>query len=425
MIEAERSGSVPGPILNRPEHDPFVSRTLKELSLPTDVSLMAIDLDQFEGCLGKLMLVAKGNDRYAPVHHKLLESLRVPFNIALSNALRYEQALQLQERLEEDNRALRRQLRQGKETIIGAQHGLRQVMEMVEQVAATDSPVLLLGETGVGKEVIAAAVHDLSPRRRRHLVRVNCGAIPETLIDSELFGHEKGSFTGALATKRGLFERADESTIFLDEIGELPLSAQVRLLRVLQTMQFERVGGSETLSVNVRVIAATHQHLKEMVQRGTFREDLWYRLDVFPIRIPPLRERLEDIPLLASYFMETRAREMNMAKHPRLEEGALDQLLSYRWPGNVRELRNVIERALILSRGAPLSFPDLQGNAGLASHAPTHDGRVEPLAEAQARHIRRAIEQAKGRVKGPGGAAELLGLHPSTLRNKMIRLGIA
>jgi hydrogenase-4 transcriptional activator len=425
VIEADRLGSAPPPIINRPMDDSLARLAFEKMGLPLDVSLLSVELDDIEGNEGKLMLVARGNDRYRQEHWDLLESLRVPFNIALSNALRYEQAVELRDRLEEDNRALRRELRQDKDMIIGARHGLRQVMEMVERVAPTDSPVLLLGETGVGKEVIATAVHDMSPRRNRTLLRLNCGAIPENLVDSELFGHEKGSFTGAFNTKPGLFERANGSTIFLDEIGELPLAAQVKLLRVLQTMEFERVGGTETIKVDVRVVAATHQDLGDMVERGLFREDLWYRLDVFPIRIPPLRERRDDIPLFTSYFMETRARELNIGKHPQLGEGAIDQLLNYPWPGNVRELRNVIERALILSRGAPLTFPELHREPLTDEAEQQEDSAVSTLDEAQASHIRKTLALTKGKIKGPGGAAELLGLHPSTLRNKMLRLGIA
>jgi transcriptional regulator with GAF, ATPase, and Fis domain len=423
VMEADRLGRTPAPIVNRPSDDPVMRLAFEGMGLQLDVSMLSVELDDIEGCKGSLMLIATGNDRYRQDHWDLLESLRVPFNIALSNALRYEQAVELRDRLEEDNRALRRELRQDKDMIVGARHGLRQVMEMVERVAPTGSPVLLLGETGVGKEVIASAVHDMSPRRNLTLLRINCGAIPENLVDSELFGHEKGSFTGAFNTRRGLFERADGSTIFLDEVGELPLAAQVKLLRVLQTMEFERVGGTQTIKVDVRVIAATHQDLGDMVEQGLFREDLWYRLDVFPIRIPPLRERRDDIPLLTSYFMDTRARELNIGKHPQLGEGALDQLLNYAWPGNIRELRNVIERALILSRGAPLTFPELHRT--LAEELKQDDSADMTLEAAQARHIRKTLAFTEGKIKGPGGAAELLGLHPSTLRNKMNRLGIA
>ena len=299
-------------------------------------------------------------------------------------------------------------------------------MEMVEQVAPTDSPVLLLGETGSGKEVIANALHTHSNRRDGPMIRVNCGAIPASLIDSELFGHERGAFTGAISTKLGIFERANHGTVFLDEVGELPLAAQVRFLRVLQTMQLERVGGTRTISTDVRVLTATNRDLAKMVKAGTFREDLWYRLNVFPIRIPPLRERKEDIPTLTRHFMEARARDMNLSYHPTLSATAIDQLLAYDWPGNVRELRNVIERALILCQGQPLSFPHL-GQATGPSILPVPALDNEPLVpfnEATARHIRRALESTQGRIKGSGGAAELLGLHPSTLRNKMRKLGI-
>lgn len=412
-------------IVNRPAEQASVRERFVEVGLPTSISVLTILLDEVDGCFGRLAVFAQGNDRYTQEHARLLELLRAPFNIALSNALRYEQALELRDRLQEDNLALRRSLQQTRGLVIGAQHGLRQVMDLVERVAPTSSPVLLEGETGAGKEVIAAAVHDMSPRRSRPMVSVNCGAIPESLINSELFGHERGAFTDASSRRLGLFERANGSTVFLDEVGDLPMAAQVKLLRVLQTKEFERVGGTESIKVDVRVIAATHRDLEQRVSTGKFREDLLYRLNVFPIHLPALRKRPDDIPLLTAFFMECRAREMNLPKHPRLAEGALERLLAYRWPGNVRELRNVIERALILYQDEPLQFSDLVATevAGAAPCLPEN----EPLCtldEAQRLAIERGLQAAGGKLKGPGGAAELLGIHPSTLRNKMLRLGI-
>jgi transcriptional regulator with GAF, ATPase, and Fis domain len=415
-----------GPILNRPCDIPEVAETFARYGFPPDISLLHLELDRGERIVGAVTISAKGVDRYDERHVRLLELLRVPFAISLSNALRYEEVNLLRARLEEDNRHLRSELQKGSAVVVGTRLGLRHVMEMVEQVAPLDSPVLLLGETGSGKEVLANALHERSSRRDGPLVRVNCGAIPESLVDSELFGHERGAFTGAIATKLGLFERANHGTIFLDEVGELPAAAQVKLLRVVQTMQFERVGGTRTLSTDVRVLTATHRNLQEMVRRGTFREDLWYRLNVFPIHIPPLRERKDDIPTLTRHFMEMRARDMNLSYHPTLAQGAIDQLLAYDWPGNVRELRNVIERALILCQGRPLSFPLLGREREPTKQAPraSNDEPLVSFDQATARHIRRALDLTRGRIKGPGGAAELLGLHPSTLRNKMNRLGI-
>jgi transcriptional regulator with GAF, ATPase, and Fis domain len=285
---------------------------------------------------------------------------------------------------------------------------------------------LLLGETGVGKDVIANAIHYSSPRKDGPLVKVNCGAIPETLLDSELFGHEKGAFTGAISQKRGRFERANHGTIFLDEIGELPPQAQVRMLRVLQDKEIERVGGTSSISLDIRLIAATNRNLEEMVKEKRFREDLWFRLNVFPIRIPPLRERKEDIPALVRHFVGRKSRELKLAASPPLARGVIDQLLAYHWPGNARELENVVERALILSKGEPLTFDDLLG--GKFGDRPPISGEPQTqslnLDEVISAHICRVLEMTKGKVHGKGGAAEVLGINPSTLRNRMNQLGI-
>jgi len=296
----------------------------------------------------------------------------------------------------------------------------------VHQVAGLDSPVLLLGETGVGKELVAGAIHGLSPRRRGPFIKVNCGAIAGPLMDSELFGHEKGAFTGAVASQRGRFERAHGGTIFLDEIGELSLDAQVRLLRVLQEKEIERVGGSETIKLDIRVLAATHRHLEQLMAEGRLREDLYFRLKVFPVAIPPLRQRKEDIPALVQHFVAKKALEMKLGAIPRLAPGAIDRLLAYPWPGNIRELENAVERALILNHDAPLTFSEIDLSpicTDLPAQAVLQD--LAPLDAVVAAHIRRALSVARGRVHGDQGAAKLLGLHPSTLRHRMRRLGIA
>jgi transcriptional regulator with PAS, ATPase and Fis domain len=252
--------------------------------------------------------------------------------------------------LADDNRFLNRQIMEMTgDTIIGADFGLRDVMKMVHQVAPLSSPVLLMGETGSGKEVIANAIHISSIRGNNPYIRVNCGAIPEGLIDSELFGHEKGAFTGAISEKKGRFERAHTGTIFLDEVGELPPAAQVRLLRVLQQREIERVGGTELIPVDVRIISAIHQNLERMVRAGEFREDLWFRLNVFPIMIPPLRQRIDDIPALVHHFMERKARALKIWEVPTVPQEEIERLQAHHWPGNVRELENVVERALIQS----------------------------------------------------------------------------
>jgi transcriptional regulator with GAF, ATPase, and Fis domain len=331
--------------------------------------------------------------------------------------------------LADDNRYLFNELRSvSGDEIIGSDFGLKAVMRMVQQVAPLDSPVLLQGETGTGKEIIANAIHYSSPHKDGPFIKVNCGAIPDTLLDSELFGHEKGAFTGAISQKRGRFERANKGTIFLDEIGELPPQAQVRLLRVLQTKEIERVGGTASIPVDVRIISATNRNLQEMIASGRFREDLWFRLNVFPIMIPPLRQRREDIPALVHHLIERKSKELKLTERPVLTPSALDRLMAYDWPGNVREMENLIERALIQQRNGVLSFETLLTPRVPVSHEVTRDaGRnrtVLPLDEINAQHIRQALERAGGKINGPGGAAQILGLHPNTLRSRMNKLGI-
>ena len=258
------------------------------------------------------------------------------------------------------------------------------------------------------------------------MLSMQCGAIPETLLDSELFGHEKGAFTGASERKRGRFERANRGTLFLDEIGELSPEAQIKLLRVLQEHRFERVGGTETIEVDVRVIAATHRDLESMVREGTFREDLWYRLNVLPIRIPPLRLRREDIPSLIQYFVQRKARELNLPHIPHISGHEIERLKKYDWPGNVRELQNIVERALILSHGKTLFFPELASPRTSKQHFDHGQSNdvILPMEEAIAVHIRMVLEKTRWKVSGPGGAAELLKMNASTLRFRMQKLGI-
>ena len=310
--------------------------------------------------------------------------------------------------------------------IVGADAGLRDVMQQVEQVAPTTTPVLILGETGAGKEVVARAIHERSSKQHGPILRVNCGAIPPELVDSELFGHERGSFTGANAQRRGWFERADGGTLFLDEIGELPLAAQVRLLRVLQDGVFERVGGSRALEVDVRVVAATHRDLGAMVRTGHFREDLWYRINVFVIRLPPLRERLGDIPALADHFATRAAARLGATAALHVSAADIALLQEYEWPGNVRELAAVMERAAILGEGKRLDVQralGIRGPAPVASTATPTDS-FPTLDDAMRAHIERALERCQGRIDGPRGAAKLLAVHPNTLRSRMEKLGM-
>ncbi len=328
----------------------------------------------------------------------------------------------LREQLEVDNSYLSEelQLKEDIEGIVGTSDALGYVLSKARQVAETSSTVLLLGETGVGKDIVATAIHNLSPRRARPLIRVNCAALPPTLIESELFGHEKGAFTGANALRKGRFEIAHGTTLFLDEVGELPLELQAKLLRVLQDGEFERVGGNVTIKTNVRVISATNRQLLEEVKSGRFREDLWYRLNVFPITIPPLRQRREDIPLLVRHFVEKHCRR---AGRPPLDvtKATLRDLQSREWIGNVRELESVIERAVIVSRGATLQLGD-EASMGAKPVAPS-DGQ-KTLAQAERDHIVATLERTGWRVEGGGGAGELLGINPSTLRSRMAKLDI-
>jgi transcriptional regulator with GAF, ATPase, and Fis domain len=297
-------------------------------------------------------------------------------------------------------------------------------MEMVRQVAPLNNSVLLLGETGTGKEVIANAIHFGSLRRDGPLIKVNCGAIPESLIDSELFGHEKGAFTGAVTEKRGRFERADGGTIFLDEIGELPLQAQVRLLRVLQNREIERVGGSRPIPVDIRVIAATHRNLENMISENRFREDLWFRLNAFPIILPPLRQRREDIPALTRHFVARKSLELGIAMPPAIAPGALQRLMGYVWPGNARELENVVERELIRHKSGQLLFDAVITSEVKSEYSASQESAPLRLDEVMALHISKILKITKGKIHGPGGAAEMLGLEPNTLRARMDKLGI-
>jgi len=306
------------------------------------------------------------------------------------------------------------------EQIIGNSPALESVLEQVEQVAPTDSTVLVQGETGTGKELVARAIHNLSSRCGRPFIKLNCAAIPFDLLESELFGHEKGAFTGAIAQKIGRFELADKGTLFLDEVGDIPLPLQPKLLRVLQEQEFERLGSGRTHQVDVRLVAATHRNLVEMVKRNEFRSDLYYRLNVFPVPLPPLRERREDIPALVEHFVEIYARRMGK-EIEHIPPETMSALVSYQWPGNIRELQNFIERSVILTSGSVLHPP----LASLKSAAEAGSLGAITLEDAERDHIRKTLEQTGWVVAGPNGAAARLGMKRSTLYFRMQKLGIS
>lgn len=404
----------------------YLQAVAEEFDL-SEASAIVMDLMLENEEVGVVSIINKSGAPFSDTHIHLFELLNKPFGMALTNAMRYRELKNLKDILADDNRYFQNELadRQGKE-IVGADSGLKRVMDQVHQVSGHDSPVLLLGETGTGKEVIAGAIHNLSNRKNGPFIKVNCGAIPATLIDSELFGHEKDAFTGAGSRKRGRFERADGGTIFLDEIGELSPDAQVRLLRVLQEKELERVGGTEPVKINARVIAATHRDLESMLEKGEFREDLYFRVKVFPILIPPLRDRITDIPMLVQYLIQKKSRELNKAVTPQLAPGSIDQLMSYHWPGNIRELENIVERALIKNQGDPLDFevnipPDKKKALPFkspASHA------VLNLDQVNAIHIKRVLDITNGKIDGNGGAAALMGINANTLRHRMRKLGV-
>jgi formate hydrogenlyase transcriptional activator len=408
--------------LVRPDSDKDLRNAPEDQLLLQGIrSYIAVPLMARGRVLGTLNVGSRASDRYSEEDAEFLVRVATQVALAIENMLAYEEIAALKARLQEENVYLQEEIKTDYnfEEIIGESRILKKMLRDVEKVAKTDTAVLLLGETGTGKELVARAIHHLSARKHRTLVKVNCAALPAGLIESELFGHEKGAFTGALARKAGRFELADGGTIFLDEIGDLPLELQAKLLRVLQEGEFERVGGSPTIKVAVRVIAATNRDLEKAVNEGGFRADLYYRLSAFPVRLPPLRDRSEDISLLVRYFVMKYGTKLGK-RIEAVPQTAMHALLAYPWPGNVRELENVIERAVILSQGPQLELGDwLPRFAG-----PGRRERVATLEELERDHITRTLELTGWRVSGEKGAAKVLGLRPTTLEARMKKLGI-
>jgi formate hydrogenlyase transcriptional activator len=414
---------------------PLVIRSLDLKEFPSAETKRAYDDGLRSGCiipllaheraLGTLVVASLRENSFTQHEAELLTHVAGQIAIAVENALAYREIAALKNKLAREKVYLEEEIKTeyNFEEIIGRSASLRHVLQQVETVAPTDSVVLIHGETGTGKELIAHAIHNLSSRRERTLVKLNCAAIPTGLLESELFGHERGAFTGAVTQRVGRFELAHKGTLLLDEIGEIPMELQPKLLRVLQEQEFERLGSSRTIKVDVRLITATNCDLLQMVGEKKFRSDLYYRINVFPVFVPPLRERVEDIPLLVSYFAQKHARRMNK-RIERIPAEALQALCRYEWPGNIRELENLIERGVILSSGPELLVEPPKLRSAPATIPTENSGDPFTLEDAERSHILRVLRDTNWIIGGPRGAASKLGLNRSTLRSKMIKLGI-
>jgi formate hydrogenlyase transcriptional activator len=389
-------------------------------------SLCELPLTTARNRLGSLAFGSRRVAAYDPADIELMQQVANQVALSVENALAFREIAELKDKLAQEKIYLEEEIRteHNFEEIVGQDPALRQVLKQVETVAPTDSTVLIRGETGTGKELVARAIHHLSSRRERTFVKVNCAAIPMGLLESELFGHEKGAFTGAIAQKIGRFELAHQGTLFLDEVGDIPWELQPKLLRVLQEQEFERLGSPRTIRVNVRLVAATNRDLPQMVGDGEFRMDLYYRLNVFPLALPPLRERREDIPRLVRHFVHKFAQRMGRQIET-IPAEVLAALKAYSWPGNIRELENLIERAVILSPGPALQVPLGEVQTGGQLDKPLAESAAGTLIEAERKHILRVLRESNWVLGGPAGAAARLGMKRSTLHWKMKKLGIA
>jgi len=422
------------------ELDRYPSEVVNILRAEGVQAVCCVPLIHRDRTFGTLNLASRRIDTFTPADVELLQPVGAQIAIAVENALAFKEIDALKDKLAVEKLYLEEEIRSelNFEEIVGESAALKRALGQVELAAPAGTTVLLLGETGTGKELFARAIHNLSPRRDRTFVKINCAAIPSGLLESELFGHERGAFTGAINQKIGRFELADRGTLFLDEAGDIPLELQPKLLRVLQEQEFERLGGNRTQRVDVRVVAATNVDLSKLVAQRAFRNDLYYRLNVFPIQIPALRERFEDIPLLVRYFVQRFSRSLNKAVEY-IPADAMDALVRYSWPGNVRELENLIERAVLLSPGKELRIPrsELKSPDALApadsepsfsftslTSSTSLTRSISTLEEAERQHILRALKQTQWRIAGPKGAATLLGMKRTTLQARMRKLGI-
>jgi len=405
---------------NEPRVDDPLGKRIADAGLK---SCCMVPLVSHDRSLGVLAISSLRENAFAEDDADLLNQIGKQLAIAVENALAFREIDALKNKLEEEKLYLEEEIRTeyNFDEIIGSSPVLKRVLKEVETVAATDSTVLIYGETGTGKELIARAIHNLSPRRERTLVKVNCGAIPTGLLESEMFGHEKGAFTGAIERRVGRFELANRGTIFLDEVEDIPIELQPKLLRVLQEQEFERLGSSRTTKVDVRVVAATNTDLSQLVADKKFRSDLYYRFNVFPISLPPLRERPDDVPLLVNFFVSRFAQKMKK-QIERIPSEAMATLTGYSWPGNIRELQNLIERAVILTRGSVLEIP--LGELKQPAKASIEFANSSTLEAVEREHIMRILDEANWVIAGPTGAAARLGLNRTTLNNRMRKLGI-